>query len=547
MNWKDRGDPMPFAADEPGYGWPTVAVLAWQCAQAGPEKIAVWDEVDGAVSYAALLEEAGAVANGLTEIGLVKGDVISFQLPNWRETVAINIAASALGLIVNPIPPIYRGAELSFILRDSGSRAILLPKTYRSTEHLQIVEMLRPDLPDLDFVIPVREEGRGSYAQLVSRNTARLDDLSDLFEHRAPLVSASDLKVLMYTSGTTGDAKGVLHSHQTINATHADYIGRWQITDSDLMLMPSPVTHGTGYILGLELPFVSGAPLALMARWEPAAAIDYINRVGASLCAGATVFLKDLIDEAERVGDRLPSLRLFSCGGAAVSSEVVYRAAEVTERCRAMRVYGSTEAPLVTKGFPEWNELRRAAETDGKVSGYDVRIIDHQGEDLGPDRIGEILVRGAGLMVGYTSSHENNAAFDASGYFRTGDLGCLTSDGGLTITGRKKDLIIRGGENLSPKEIEEALERHPAIREAAVVAMPHPRLGEAVCAFVVIEDGAEAPGLMDLAQELESQGMARQKFPERLEYLEYLPRNPSGKVQKEALRRAIAEAIKLRF
>jgi acyl-CoA synthetase len=510
----------------------TVADHAWAKAKTTPDAVAFQFEDEPPMSYADVAAEALALANGLAHLELVAGDTVSFQLPNWKEAAVINIAAAALGLVVNPVSPICRESELRFILRDSRSKLIFIPERFRSVDYSRMLTMIRSELPDLMEVVVVRavHESR-TYNQLIElgrRNPAVL-----------PQTDPDAVKLVMYTSGTTGRTKGVLHSHRTIAATHRDYQRIWGVEASDVMFMPSPVTHGTGYILGLELPFFTDARVLFMDRWEPSRAVAFVNRVQATLCIAATVFLKDLIEEAVRLEDRLPSLRLFACGGAPVPPDVIFHAARVTERCRACRVYGLTEAPLITKGFPEPADLRLAAETDGKVSAFDVKIIDTAGNVLKEGEVGEILARGEPLMVGYTDPEESGRAFDPDGYFLTGDLGFITSAGALVITGRRKDLIIRGGENLSPKEIEDALERHPAVKEAAVVGMPQERLGEVVCAYLIVRGKAEAPTLMDLAAFLEQQGLARQKFPERLEYVDSFPRTPSGKVRKDILRSAL--------
>jgi acyl-CoA synthetase (AMP-forming)/AMP-acid ligase II len=309
------------------------------------------------------------------------------------------------------------------------------------------------------------------------------------------------------------------------------------------MLMASPVTHITGYAFGLELPFLCDATVLLMERWDAASAVQLIDQTRATASIGATPFLKELIDEAEHQGSRLPSLRLFACGGAAVPPELILRAARVTDRCCAFRVYGATEIPLVTKGFIEAKQRNLAAETDGRVVGYDVKIVDALGNTMPRGRIGEVRARGPAMLVGYTDPSELDKSTDAEGFFRTGDLGKLTDDDAIVVTGRLKDIIIRGGENLSPVEIENALERHPAIQEVAVVAMPHPRLGEGVAAFVRAHEGVEVPSLTEIADFLNEIGLARQKFPERVEYVDDFPRTASGKIRKDQLRDALRRPL----
>jgi acyl-CoA synthetase (AMP-forming)/AMP-acid ligase II len=521
--------------------WPgrTVAQFAWERAEQTPDAIAFHFADGGSATYAQIAEEALALAGGLKRLGLLAGDTVSLQLPNWREAAVINLAAAALGLVINPITPIYRSAELRAILGDAHSRLIFIPQRFRSIDYAQMLAALRPELPEMQDIVVVRpvDEAHGS------RSYAALLGAGRESPPRLAAVDPNSAKLLMFTSGTTGRAKGVLHTHNTIQYAPALSMREWGLGAGDVMLMPSPVTHVTGYIFGLELPFMSGVEVALMEHWNATAAVAYIDRVHASACVGATPFLKELVDEAERQGNRLQSMRIFVCGGAAVPPQLIERVPRATAQCRAFRVFGATEVPLVTQGFPDPKDLSFAAHTDGRVVGYEVRIVAPENGALVPvGQTGEILARGPAMMAGYIDPSDNAKAFDADGYFRTGDIGHLTSDGALVISSRLKDLIIRGGENLSPKEIEDALMRHPAIREAAVVATPHPRLGEGVCACLLLRHGAAAPELAELAAFLDAQGLARQKFPERLLVLDDLPRTPSGKVRKDMLRETVRKS-----
>lgn len=253
----------------------------------------------------------------------------------------------------------------------------------------------------------------------------------------------------------------------------------------------------------------------------------------------AAPFLRDTVDAALAAGTRLPSLARFGCGGAAVSPGLIRDAQAAFARATAFRIYGSTEAPNITQGYADPAAGDLAAETDGRPVDYEVRIVGRDGCDVPAGGEGEILARGPALCRGYTDPAANRDAFDAQGFFRTGDLGQMTPQGALVITGRLKDLIIRGGENLSPKEIEDALASHPAIREAAVVGKPHPRLGEVVCACIT-PAGREMPTLDDLASHLDRAGLARQKYPEAVLIVDAMPRTASGKVRKDELRRLVA-------
>ena len=513
----------------------TLFELAKARAFSTPNGVAFYCGPAVAVTYSEIYREACSVAIALQKMGVEKGDVVGMQLPNWRESVAINLAVCALGAIINPIPPTFRGAELRVLVLDAGLKVLFLPACPRQIDHTEMISIMQAALPYPLGAVYVRGQGTGlSYQNLIDSGVDQV--------FTGASVDPRSIKMLLYTSGTTGKPKGVLHTHISMQIWPKLMMHEWGLGLGDIMFMPSPVSHITGYAFGLELPFMSPVCSALMDEWSARSALSYVNEVGATACVGATPFLKELIDEAERVGDRIDTLKIFACGGASVAPELMYRVRQVTERCRAFRVYGTSEAPMVTRGFPQVDEIARAAETDGKVIGYEVKIIDiRSGKKINLDsgKSGEILVRGNSMMLGYTGATENVEAFDDEHFFLTGDVGYIDDVGGLVVTGRKKDIIIRGGENISPKEIEDILCGHPDIAEVAVVGLFHPRLGEAVCVFVKVALGGGAPSLMQLARFLECSGLAREKFPERIEYVNDFPKTSSGKIMKDLLRDAV--------
>ncbi|MEM9255028.1 MAG: AMP-binding protein [Pseudomonadota bacterium] len=523
-----------------GHAWTnkTIAQGAWEKAVATPDEIAIYLEGEAAITYGSVADEARRLAAGLRQLGLKKGDVISFQLPNWRESVVVDIAASALGLIVNPVIPIYRDRELRFILKDAGTRLIYIPERVRSLEFPGMIEGLRSELPELEFVVTVRAEQDYAntlrYEDLVEQDPVALDSL--------PSVDPNAIKAILYTSGTTGTPKAVLHSHNTLSRVIQNSLDYWGMDQRDVMLMPSPVTHITGYGSGMVLPFVTSVKSALMPRWDADAAVSYIQEVGATASVGATPFLVELVAAAKRHNTGLPSMRFFACGGAAVPPQVIEDAWETLDQCRAFRVYGSTEAPIITAGFVGADQAALAAETDGMIYGYEVKILDETGQELPVGVDGEIAARGASMMLGYGDPAQNAAAHDAEGFFLTGDIGQRTIDNAILITDRKKDIIIRGGENISAKEVEDVLHDHPAVHECAVVGMPHERLGEGVCAFLIPAEGA-TPTLEDIASFADKALLARQKIPQHIELVADLPRTASGKVRKDVLRKTINEAL----
>ena len=477
--------------------------------------------------------QARALAGALQQLGLVAGDVISFQLPNWREAVVVDVAAAMLGLVCNPIIPIYRDAEVAYILKDAGTKVVFVPTEYRDFDYVAMIERHRADLPDLEHIVTVRDKVTGYI------------DFEGLLEEgkdfEKPGVDPNAVKLIMYTSGTTGRPKGVLHSHNSIDTENQAFSNFFGLDQADVILMPSPLTHITGYLYGIQLPIVLGAPVVFMEMWNAEAAADLIDRHGVTFTIAATVFLQELTEFAQAHDRPLPSLRYFPCGGAPVPPEIIYNAHKAFTRCVCGRCYGSTEAPTVTLGINTRDQEDFGATTEGLIVGHEIKLVDEKGDPVPAGVEGEIVTRGPEMCLGYADP-AHNEAFDAEGYFHTGDLAVLTEDDCLVITGRSKDLIIRGGENLSPREVEDALHEIPAVYEAAVVAMPHPRFGETGCAFVILKEEASL-SFDDMVAALDKTGMAKQKYPERLEIVDAFPRTPAGKIRKNVLREQIATMV----
>ncbi|NPC56685.1 AMP-binding protein [Caenimonas sp. S4] len=472
-------------------------------------------------------QRSGHLAGALAARGFQAGDVLAFQTPNWLEAVLIDLAACRLGLVLCPIVPIYRGREVELILSDSRAKGIFVARQFRGFDYLEMLRGLLPALPHLKHVWTVQGEA-GSPG-----------DLSGLLAERAPApdvqVSPDAVKLILYTSGTTGYPKAVLHSHNTLARSMRRASRHWGIRAGDTTLMPSPVTHVTGFTFGLELPFHDGVRTVLMDKWDAAQAADLIEREAISLTLCATPFLQELLDLAQSQRRGLPSLRAFPCGGAAVPPELIRRVPRVLERCRAFRVYGSSEAPVITLGYPGEGDEKLAAETDGEVVDYEVKLVTAAGQPAGPLEEGEICARGPALFLGYARESDTREAFDEDGFFHTGDVGYRTPEGAIVFTGRIKDLINRGGEKISAKEVEDLLHQHPGVLQAAVVAMPHPRLGETVCAYLVVQPGA-AVTLEGVCQTLAAARVARQKHPEQVIVVPEFPKTASGKVKKDLLR-----------
>ena len=527
--WLERLPPhlAPFVGQWRGK---TIADLARQRVDEDPDFVALVDDRRD-LTRREWLDEAQALANALHARGLAAGDVVAFQTPNWHEAAIIDLACAIAGLVLSPIVPIYRDAEVTMMLGDCRARALFTCTQFRRYDFAEMAERIRGNLPDLVHVFTVRGEGPDDFAALVQEGRG-------LPAYR-PQVDASEVKLVLYTSGTTGRPKGVLHSHNTLENIVRGSYEHWHLGAGDTLIMPSPVTHVSGYANGLESPLIVGTRVVLMESWNAEEAVRLIEKYDVAGTVAATPFLVELADAARRAGTRLPSMRMFACGGAAVPPDLIPSANSAFENLQAFRVFGASEVPLVSFGWPDDPTL--AARTDGEVVDYEVKLVDDAGEPVAPGTEGEILARGPSTMLGYADEAQSSAAFDAEGYFRTGDLGVLSPEGAITITGRKKDLIIRGGENISAVEIEDVLRTHPQVRDASVVAMPHERLGEGVCAYVIPE--SERPDTAALCQHVQDSGLAKQKTPERFVFVEDFPRTASGKIRKDRLRAEVAALI----
>lgn len=511
----------------------TVAELARDLADAAPDQVTHISE-DQTLTAGEVWTSSCRLAGGLQAAGLKAGDVVAFQMPNWAESVVIDIAACLLGLVVCPIVAIYRDREVELILADSKAKAVFIAESHRGFSYAEMLERLRPSLPDLQYVWTVRAAvpNPNDFSALVAQGP----ELTAF-----PDVSPDAVKLILYTSGTTGRPKAVLHSHETLARSLRRYTEHWAIAPGEAVLMPSPLTHVTGFGSGIELPFHCGTRTIIMERWNAQVAVELIRKHSVVFTMSATPFLQELIDAVEQSGELLPSLRLFACGGAAVPAELIYRAARVLPSCKCFRVYGSSEAPLITLGFVG-DETAQAAETDGEPIDYEVKVADHLGNALPIGSEGEICARGPSLFLGYADSKQNSEAFDSQGFFRTGDLGYLRADGAIIITGRIKDLINRGGEKISAKEVEDLLHQQAEVFAAAVVAMPHARLGETVAAYIILQpERSLTPEIV--IERLKQSGVAMQKLPEKIVFVDDFPQTAAGKVRKDLLRTDIANRL----
>ena len=442
------------------------------------------------------------------------------------------LAAQRLGAIVNPLLPVFRESELRFTLQQSQARALIIPGVFRGCDHRQLIAAVRPALPELAEVLVVRDEPLSAM-----RSFATLLDAAPTPAVPAATVDPDSLALLMYTSGTTAEPKGVLHTHNSLAAEVLSLERVHQLTPADRTLMPSPLTHISGVMHGILTPALLGTSAVLMERWDPANAADLIARERVTYMVGAPTFLQDLLAQPAEHDTR--SLRLFSCGGAGVSPALMQRARERFPNCVAKRVYGSTEFPTLTTTDAD-DALTHGIDTEGRaIAPAEVRIADESAHALLTGAEGEVQGRGPECFVGYLDARLNADAFTHDGWFRTGDLGVLDVAGYLRITGRLKEIVIRKGEKISVKEVEDAIAAHPAVAEAVVIPCPDANTGERTCAIVRLHAGRSID-LGSLGAFLHARGLAKQKWPEQLEVVTEFPRTDSGKIQRPKLKERFA-------
>jgi acyl-CoA synthetase len=483
------------------------------------------------LTYQELLELVERAAAWLTAAGVGPGDVVCWQTPNWWESHVLGLAIWHAGAVSCPIAPFYREHELRQVIEQVRPAAVVTAETFRGFAHAEAFDDL------------LAAAGLGDAARVLLRGArpgwSSFDTVaSHSRRHESAALGADEPCLILFTSGTTSGAKAAVHSSRTLLAETRQLADAWGLSWEDVAYMAAPLQHITGVLNAMTIPLLVGASAVLAERWDADAAVADIMRHRVTYSAGATVFLQELTDAARSASVHLP-LRNFACGGAAVPRAVMECSEE--QGIPASRVYGMTELPTVTvmnRAYP----FDQRAETDGAIApGVQVRVIGTDGEPLAAGCAGELLVRGPEQMLGYLDPAANRAAIDEAGWFSTGDVGVVDDSGFITITGRLKDVINRGGEKFSARDIEDLLITHPAVRHAAVVPGPDARFGEVPVAFVVFGGGGQVSA-DELSGHLRVRGLARQKTPVAWHFVDSLPMTPSGKVKKFELAAAADEA-----
>ncbi len=507
------------------------------CVAQCPDKIALTAvRVDAGdvrrFTYREMARMADRIAVGLSKLGVGQNDIVACQMPNWWQFTLTYLACSRIGAVMNPLMHIFRERELSFMLQHGEAKVLIAPKVFRNFDFEQMAKGLQASLPHLQQVVVLDGDGPDSFEALLS-GPAWEDDAEAaaiLNRHRP---GPDDVTQIMYTSGTTGEPKGVQHSANTVIANILPYAERLRLGADDVVLMASPMAHQTGFMYGLIMPILLQASAVLQDIWEPRKAIALIQEHQASFTMASTPFLTDLARTVTEQNTPVPSLRTFLCAGAPIPGPLVEQA-RAALGAKIVSAWGMTENGAVTTTLLD-DDDERPINTDGvPLPGVEIKVVDPEGKTLPPGQIGELLLRACSNFGGYLKRPHLNGT-DADDWFDTGDLARIDERGYLRITGRSKDVIIRGGENIPVVEIETLLYRHPAVAMAAVVAYPDERLGERACAVIVPKPGQtiDLPALVDY---LKAQKVAIQYIPEKLIVREAMPSTPSGKIQKFKLR-----------
>ena len=507
------------------------------CAAACPDKIALTALRSEAgevrrFTYRELSQLADRIAVGLSRLGVGRHDVVAMQLPNCWQFSLLYLACSRIGAVLNPLMHIFRERELSFMLKHGEAKVVIVPKRFRGFDHEAMVRALQPKLPHLQRIVVVDGDGPDDFdALLATPEWEKAPDAREILSRHRP--GPDDITQLMYTSGTTGEPKGAMHSANTLMANIVPYAERLRLKQDDVILMASPMAHQTGFMYGLMMPIMLRASAVLLALWEPNKAVELIRTHGVSFTMASTPFLTDLTKTVQDTGTAVPTLKTFLCAGAPIPGALVEQARKVLGT-KIVSAWGMTENGAVTTILPD-DDDERAYTTDGcPLPGAEVKVVDEAGQPMPAGEAGRLLVRSCSNFGGYLRRPQLNAT-DAEGWFDTGDLACIDARGYIRISGRSKDVIIRGGENIPVFEIESLLYRHPAVAQAAIVAYADERLGERACAVVVPKPG-QTLDFAAMVEFLKSQKVALQYIPERLIVREAMPSTPSGKIQKFKLR-----------
>jgi cyclohexanecarboxylate-CoA ligase len=483
-------------------------------ADASPDRVMLHDgdRETTFAEYRAMVERA---ASGLYALGVDIGVNVSWQLPTWTESAVLVGALCRLGAVQNPMLPIYRYREVSFIAGQTGCKLLITPSTWNKFDYGALAAQVAGELDGMDALVADHWNPDGDPAGLPPAVAAPDDPAGD------------PVRWIFYTSGTTAAPKGARHTDRSVLAGAIGYAKKTHVVENDIALVAFPFTHVGGIIIGVFTPLLTGSAAVLMEAWTPQASTELIRKHSVTLGNGAPAIHAALLAEARANPDAYKSIRAFPSGGSTKPPQLhddlmgaVPTSVGITSG------YGMTEAPIVSQTDIDAPDASKRTGEGTATPGVEFKVLES----------GELTVKGPQVMRGYVDSTLDAEAFTDDGWLRTGDMARFDEHGSVLITGRIKDIIVRKGENISAKEVEDVLYAHPKIADVAVLGIPDDERGEMAVAFVVPQDPADAPTLRDVIEHCKATGLMTQKIPERLELIDAMPRNPSGKVPKHELR-----------
>ncbi|MDF3305926.1 AMP-binding protein [Rhodococcus sp. T2V] len=518
-------------------------MLEAQVAERG-DRVFLTDDTSGGITFRELRDKALSLAVGLRRHGIAAGDRVSVQVPNWIEFAIIAVALSRLGAVLVPIMPIYRRDDVEYILGNAGVRLAITPQSFKKFDYAGMYTDIVGAVESLEDVVVVRGSGELPNRAVSFESLFADIGADEAIDELGPGVGPDEPFVIVYSSGTTSRPKGCIHTFNTFACGSRLLAKGFAYTPEDVQFGPSPITHTTGLVTSIVLPLMHGAASHLIEVWEPVRGMEQIKERGCTVAVSATTFLQMVMDVYDPAVHDISSMRLWVAAGAPIPASFVTKAADLFPGLQVLSLYGRSENVTTTMCTVD-DEPERSLTSDGRpLPLQSVKIVDELGNEVPRGEEGDVAYKGAMHMLGYLHNPEETAKlFTPDGYSLSGDLGRMDEDGYVRVTGRTKDIVIRGGMNISVRQVEDLLAAHPAVRGVAAVAMPDERLGEAVCLYLV-----PAPGYGDITLEkiktyLLEQGVAIQKVPERLEIVEALPTTATGKIQKNVLRAQIAAKI----
>jgi len=497
-----------------------------------PDREMAVDESGRRMTFGDYRDRCERAAAGLAGLGVGDGTVVSWVQPTTLEAMVLFGALRRLGAVQNPILPIYRDREVGFIVRQAGSAVVVTPSTWRGFDYQAMADRVVAGT-GARVVVSDRSLPEGDPATLPP---APDDDMT---------VPTGDVPVryLYYTSGTTAEPKGARHGDRSLRAASVGMSERLGLAGDDRFAFVFPITHIAGGVY-IYAALAYGLTFVLDEAFDPSTTIDLLRREQITQAGAGTFFHQTYLaaQQALPAGERLfPRVRTFP-GGGAPKPPSLHHALKEAFGVGVVSGYGLTEAPILTMNHRDAPDDVLATTEGPAVAGTSLRIVTVEGKVAGAGEEGEVRAKGPQVTLGYVDPALDAAAFDDEGWFRTGDLGTLDAEGNLTITGRLKDVIIRKGENISAKEVEDLLFTHPAVADVAVIGLPDAESGERACAVVVPAPDAEPITFDEMTRHLLDAGLITRKLPEQLEIVDALPRNPSGKIVKFALQERFSPA-----